>query len=200
MSAPAAAAKCAVATLMPPSISSSTASPRSSTIWRAARILSSTSGMNDWPPKPGWTLMNSRMSISSRYGSTTSSGVSGLCTSPTRMPCARIRSNSGRGSPSSTCTVQESAPAFGEVVEQVARVVDHQVAVEVEVGARAQALHDRCADREVRHEVPVHHVDVQEIGLRSDPLDLVGQLGEVRREDRRGDLSHARDPEREGSG
>ena len=70
--------------------------------------------MNAWPPKPGCTLMNRRMSISSRYGSTASSGVSGLSTSPTRMPWARIRSNSGRGSPSSTCTVQESAPALAK--------------------------------------------------------------------------------------
>ena len=84
------------------------------------------------------------------------------------MPCARIRSNSGRGSPSSTCTVQRVGAGLGEVVEQVARVVDHQVAVEVQVGVRAQALHHRRADREVRHEVAVHHVDVQEVGLRPD--------------------------------
>ena len=80
---------------------------------------------------------------------------------------------------------------LGEVVEQVTRVVDHQVAVEVQVGARPQALHHRRADREVRHEVAVHHVDVQQVGLRADPVDLGGELGEVGRQDRRCDLSHA---------
>src|SRR5262245_5028918 len=111
MSAPAAAARGAVSRLTPPSISSSTDRPRSSTTRRAVVSLSSTDGMNAWPPKPGWTLMNKRTSISSRYGSTVSTGVSGLWVRPTRIPRSRIRANSGRGSPSSMCTVHPSAPA-----------------------------------------------------------------------------------------
>ena len=39
--------------------------------------------MNAWPPNPGCTLMKSSTSISSMYGSTASTAVSGLCVSPT---------------------------------------------------------------------------------------------------------------------
>ena len=39
--------------------------------------------------------------------------------------------------------------------------------------------HDRRPDREVGHEVAVHHVDVEEVGLGRDAFDLVGELGEV---------------------
>ena len=54
-----------------------------------------------------------------------------------------------------------------EAREQDTGVVDHQMAVEEQVGARSQRRDDGRADREVGHEVPVHHVDVQEVSLRS---------------------------------
>src|SRR5439155_16100998 len=56
MSTPASAASAALSTLMPPSISISTSSPRASISLRATRTLSSTSGMKGWPPKPVCTL------------------------------------------------------------------------------------------------------------------------------------------------
>ena len=37
---------------------------------------------------------------------------------------------------------------------------------------RAQRRHHRRADREVGHEVAVHHVDVQQVGFGRHPLDL----------------------------
>ena len=77
---------------------------------------------------------------------------------------------------------------LGEVVEQVARGCRSSGGSRGRGPCAAQALHDRRTDREVGHEVAVHHVDVQQIGLRTDPVDFRGELGEVRREDRRCDL------------
>ena len=82
----------------------------------------------------------------------------------------------------------------GELVEQISGVVDHEVAVEVHVGTRTQAFDHWRADRQVRHEVAVHDVDVQQIGIGSDRLHLSRQLREVTREDRRCDFSHCRHP------
>ena len=135
----------------------------------------------------------SSRSISPRYGSTASNGVVRLerqagahaeradlveqRRGDRRARCARCirRRRRRRSSRSST-----------------SRVVDHQVAVEEEVGVRAQRLHDRRADREVRHVVPVHAVDVQEIGGRRDPRDVVGEVREVGGEDRGRDLHRHR--------
>ena len=44
------------------------------------------------------------------------------------------------------------------------RVVDHQMAVHRDVGDREQALHHRQSQRQIRHEVVVHHVDVHPVG------------------------------------
>ncbi len=76
----------------------------------------------------------------------------------------------------------------GEAFEQHRRVVDHEVAVEEEVGVLAQRAHHDGPDREVGHEVAVHHVDVEEVGGVGDPLHLRRELGEVGRQDRRRQL------------
>ena len=78
-------------------------------------------------------------------------------------------------------------PRVGEGLDEIARVRNHQVAVEVEVGAGPQRLHDRWADREVGHVVAVHAVDVEQVGV-ADPFDLGRELGEVGGEDGRSDL------------
>ena len=54
-------------------------------------------------------------------------------------------------------------------------------------GRLAQALHHRQPDRQVGHEVVVHHVDVQPVGRALDGAHLVGEVGEVGGEDARGD-------------
>ena len=83
-------------------------------------------------------------------------------------------------------------PGVGELLEQDLGVVDHEVAVEEEVGALAQRLHDRRADGEVGHEVTVHHVDVEEVGDPADPVDLGPEIGEVGGEDRGRELHRAK--------
>ena len=84
--------------------------------------------------------------------------------------------------------------ARGDEVRQVPfRLDDHQVHVERQPRALADRFdHDR-ADREVGDEAAVHHVDVQlirETGL--DARDVVGERGEVGRENRRRDLHQER--------
>jgi hypothetical protein len=36
--------------------------------------------------------------------------------------------------------------------------------------------------------VPVHHVDVEQVGFGGDAFDVVGELGEISGQDRRSDL------------
>ena len=66
---------------------------------------------------------------------------------------------------------------------------DHQVHVHHGLDVRADRLAERRAEGEVRHEMPVHHVDMDPVrALRLDRLDLLPEVGEIGREDRRGDL------------
>ncbi len=124
--------------------------------------------MNAWPPKPGCTLMNSRMSISSRYGQHRVERRLGVVHEPDPHPVGAHPVEQRPRVAELDVDGARVRAGLGEVVEQVPGVVDHQVAVEVEVRARAQALHHRRADGEVRHEVAVHHVDVQQVRLRAD--------------------------------
>ena len=79
---------------------------------RRAASSAATSFMNDWPPKPGSTVITSTMSRSSRYGSRADSGVAGLTASPAARPAARMRRSVGSiASSISTWNVIESQPA-----------------------------------------------------------------------------------------
>jgi hypothetical protein len=66
---------------------------------------------------------------------------------------------------------------------------DHQVHVECFCGVRPQGLHHVGADGDVRHEMPVHHVDVDIVRAR--PVDrayFLAQFGEIGGQDRRRNL------------
>ena len=79
---------------------------------RIAVILPTQSSMNDWPPNPGWTVMTRAMSASSRYGNTSSTGVSGFSDMPTLSPFLSILFMAAWMSPvASQCTVMQSHPA-----------------------------------------------------------------------------------------
>ena len=67
------------------------------------------------------------------------------------------------------------------------RVFDHEMDIQMQLGGFANRLDHRRADRQVRDEMPVHHVDVEEVGLGADPFDLGRQHRVVGRQDRRGD-------------
>ena len=85
-------------------------------------------------------------------------------------------------------------PGLGEGFEVATRFGHHQVAVEVERCVAAQRGHHGRTDRHVRHEVPVHDVDVEPVGRRSDFAHLLGQEAEVGRQDRGGDAQIAGTP------
>ena len=78
-------------------------------------------------------------------------------------------------------------PGLGHGLQEGQRVLDHQVAVQEQVRVLAERRDHRRADRQVRDEMPVHHVDVEEVGLGADPFDLGRQHRVVGRQDRRGD-------------
>eukprot|EP00967_Tisochrysis_lutea_P141552 scaffold260208_cov28-Tisochrysis_lutea.AAC.2 len=80
--APAAAATSTLAAESPPS----TWMSRLGHWLRSAATLAIMSGMNDWPPKPGSTVITSAMSISERYGEMASTGVPGFTAMPTFIP------------------------------------------------------------------------------------------------------------------
>ena len=68
----------------------------------------------------------------------------------------------------------------GELLQEEVRVRDHQVDLEREPRHPPKRLDDRRAHREIRHEVPVHHVHVDPIGSRLLRLGhLLAQTGEV---------------------
>jgi hypothetical protein len=67
-----------------------------------------------------------------------------------------------------------------------ATVLDHQVAVERHRADLLERLEDRQPEGQVGHEVRVHDVEVEPVGV-GDPLRLLGQPGEVRRQQARRD-------------
>jgi hypothetical protein len=69
------------------------------------------------------------------------------------------------------------------------RVLDHEVAVDRQSRVLQQRLDDRQAEREVRHEVVVHDVDVQPVGGAVNGRGLLGEPGEVRGQDAGRDLN-----------
>jgi len=73
---------------------------------------------------------------------------------------------------------------LGEGLEEAERLDDHEVHVEREPGHAVQRLDDQGSEREVRHELAVHDVHMEEVGARAlDARDLLRELREVGRED-----------------
>ena len=62
---------------------------------------------------------------------------------------------------------------------------DHQMDVENLFRCAAHGFNDGCPERDVRHEMPIHHVAVDPIGTGGiDGANFVGELAEIRRQDR----------------
>ena len=75
---------------------------------------------------------------------------------------------------------------LGECLDERIDRRDHQVHVERQPGAGTQALQDRRAEADVRHEMAIHHVEMQPIGAGCfDRCHFVLQSREVGREDAR---------------
>ena len=81
-------------------------------------------------------------------------------------------------------------PGFGEIFDIGIDRRDHQMHVERFRTVRAQRLHDRGADRQVRDEMPVHDIDMDVIrpgGVNC--AHLLAQFGEIGGKDRRRDTN-----------
>ena len=144
--------------------------------------------MNAWPPKPGWTVITRTWSSSPSHGSIASNGVSGLIARPTPSPSPRISASRSAVLSTSTWTLIQSAPAWAKAERNSPGVGHHQVAIERHRGVAVDGRDDRWPDRQVRDEVAVHDVDVEDVGDRLHARDGVAQRGEVGGEDRRCDL------------
>lgn len=59
------------------------------------------------------------------------------------------------------------------------RVLDHQMHVDRQVGDFADALDDGLADGQIRHEMVVHHVHVNHVGI-GDLFEVPLKIAEIR--------------------
>ena len=83
-------------------------------------------------------------------------------------------------------------PGIGKGGDELVGVLDHQVAIEGQVGRLAQALHHRRPEGDVGHKMPVHDVHVDDRAAA--PLgrgDLVGKPRKIRRQNRWKQLNHS---------
>ena len=79
---------------------------------------------------------------------------------------------------------------LGKFRQETVRVGHHQMDIEGKGSHLPDRFDDRRADGKVRHEMPVHDIHVHEIG--ASPFDggnLIREMGEVGRQDRRGDAN-----------
>ena len=144
------------------------------------------SRMNDWPPKPGSTVITRTMSSRCRYGSRADSGVLGL-DRETGGPAGRPDRLEGRRDLLRVDLDVERdrvAARLEELVDVRGRVADHQVRVERQLGPRPDPLDHLRPEGQVRDEVAVHDVDVEPVGaLRLAAADRVGHVRVVGVED-----------------
>src|ERR1017187_9785647 len=81
--------------------------------------------------------------------------------------------------------------SLGEGGDEGVGVLDHQVAVERELGDRPQRLDHGRAEGDVGDEVAVHDVDVDDGAAATlGRGNLVGEVGEVRGEDGEAEVDH----------
>ena len=74
---------------------------------------------------------------------------------------------------------------FGKLRDEGIGIGDHQMNVKRQFRDFFQAFNDGWPDGQIRHEMAVHHIDMQEIGTRSLHCgDFVGQAREVRGQNR----------------
>ena len=147
--------------------------------------------MNVCQLKPGFTDMTSTMSTSSTISSMADTGVAGLSATPTVFFSARIAcSVRCRCRVASTCTVSPAAPALANVSRYRSGASTIRCTSRGSVVALLKRLHDGRAERQVRHELAVHHVEVQGIGAAGfDGPDGRAHRQRVGGDDRRRDVN-----------
>ena len=85
---------------------------------------------------------------------------------------------------------QNVGAGFGKGIEIGVGRRNHQMDVDDQRRVRAQRLDHHRPDGNVGNEMPVHDIDMDVIGAGSgDRTDFRPQIGEIRRQDRRGDAN-----------
>ena len=80
---------------------------------------------------------------------------------------------------------QLHAALFGEDRGVLQWIGDHQVGIEIGLGRHADRLDDRRADRDIRDEMAVHYVEMDQVTAGAHHLvDLGGEDAEIGRQDR----------------
>ena len=159
------AARCAGST--PPSTSSATSSPR---MWRSRSIFSSECSMNGCPPQPGLTGHAQREVDRVSHLRKRANGRGGVDRDTTPRPTV---AHETRG----VCDVRRClgverdrvGARLDELGDVTLRTLDHQMHVEQAadlLDLLAQRGDDQRADRDRRHEMTVHHVDVDHTRAR----------------------------------
>ena len=166
----------AVSGAMPPSTSMRMSRSPISFFTRA--ILSTVTGMNACPPKPGLTVMTRMRSSRSSTYSIALSGVAGLSATPAFFAELADRVQRPVEMPGRLGVDGDAVAAGpGEGLQVGVAGFDHQMAVEHLVRVRAQGRDHRRSEGDVGHEVPVHHVEVNPVGAgRGDFADLLAEL------------------------
>ena len=137
--------------------------------------------MKAWPPKPGLTDMTRMRSMRSITCSIVLAQVPGLRVTPAFLPSARIAcSERWMCGPGFDMDRDDVGARLGEGFEIGIARRDHQVDVERLLAVGPQRLHHVGSDRDVGHEMAVHHVDVDPVGAgRVDRPHLLAEPGEV---------------------
>ena len=157
---------------------------------RVRAILGRTSAMNACPPKPGCTVMHRIRSASARKGSMASYGVSGLMARPARSPSALASPAARRCRPPRRGPCSRRPRPGGTTRGKSPGLVIIRWQSKNSPECRRSDSHHGRADGQVGHEVAVHDVDVQPVGLGSHLAHRLGQAAEVGRQHRRGDPQH----------
>ena len=141
--------------------------------------------MKAWPPKPGLTLITSTRSRSPSNGSTTASGVAGLRTRPARLPRLLMSWTVRCGwGPASGWNEIVSAPASAKACTSGSTGETIRCTSKGGLAVLAQRLHHHRSNREVGHEMVVHHVDMDPVGAgRRHRFDSRAERREIGRQD-----------------
>ena len=183
-----------VVVLMPPSTWMSMSRPRRSISARSARIFGTTS-LDELLPREARVDGHHAAPCAGRRARAArrrSASRAGARPRPSSRARGCARRSSRRSGTASACTLMRSAPARANVLDEAIRLDDHQVQIERHLRRPAERLHDVRADGEVRDELTVHHVDVNQVGAgRLDRLHLLAQAREIGGQDRRRDTEGA---------
>ena len=151
-----------------------------------------TSGFSVWPDHPGRMLISITSSTWSRYGKTASTGVSMVDRDARPQPGGpRLRDGGlrvARRPRGGTRPTSRPASASSSKKDSGASTI--RWPCRVQVGARPQRGDHHRPQRDRRYEMSIHDVDMDDFGMLLDQLDLVGEVREIGRQDRCGELSH----------